>query len=95
MKTTALHAPLLTNAGYFWPRRGLYRDRVLAVVEFLTSDCAGLDGARVSIGNALEKPRFPPPPPRKKKTGGGFFFPPPDNKKRAASKEGFKAFQPT
>ncbi|MBM1311422.1 1-acyl-sn-glycerol-3-phosphate acyltransferase [Sulfitobacter mediterraneus] len=34
--------PVATNAGYFWPRRGLYRRPGVAVVEFLTPIEAGL-----------------------------------------------------
>ncbi len=34
--------PVSTNAGYFWPRRGLYRRPGVAVVEFLTPIEAGL-----------------------------------------------------
>lgn len=34
--------PAATNAGYFWPRRGLYRRPGLAVVEFLTPIEPGL-----------------------------------------------------
>lgn len=35
--------PVATNAGYFWPRRGLYRRPGLAVVEFLAPIEPGLD----------------------------------------------------
>jgi 1-acyl-sn-glycerol-3-phosphate acyltransferase len=35
--------PAATNAGYFWPRRGLYRRPGLAVVEFLDPIAPGLD----------------------------------------------------
>lgn len=34
--------PVATNAGYFWPRRGLYRRPGVAVVEFLTPIEPGL-----------------------------------------------------
>ena len=34
--------PAATNAGYFWPRRGLYRRPGLAVVEFLDPIAPGL-----------------------------------------------------
>lgn len=34
--------PAATNAGYFWPRRGLYRRPGLAVVEFLEPIAPGL-----------------------------------------------------
>lgn len=34
--------PVATNAGYFWPRRGLYRRPGLAVVEFLEPIAPGL-----------------------------------------------------
>lgn len=34
--------PVATNAGYFWPRRGLYRRPGLAVVEFLPPIAPGL-----------------------------------------------------
>ncbi|WP_025052107.1 lysophospholipid acyltransferase family protein [Sulfitobacter noctilucae] len=34
--------PVSTNAGYFWPRRGLYRRPGLAVVEFLDPIAPGL-----------------------------------------------------
>ncbi|MGJ5621468.1 lysophospholipid acyltransferase family protein [Sulfitobacter sp. MF3-043] len=34
--------PVATNAGYFWPRRGLYRRPGLAVVEFLEPIRTGL-----------------------------------------------------
>lgn len=34
--------PVATNAGYFWPRRGLYRRPGLAVVEFLKPIAPGL-----------------------------------------------------
>lgn len=34
--------PVATNAGYFWPRRGLYRRPGLAVVEFLSPIAPGL-----------------------------------------------------
>ncbi len=34
--------PVATNAGYFWPRRGLYRRPGLAVVEFLPAIAPGL-----------------------------------------------------
>ncbi|MEP5728448.1 MAG: lysophospholipid acyltransferase family protein [Sulfitobacter sp.] len=34
--------PVATNAGYFWPRRGLYRRSGLAVVEFLAPVDPGL-----------------------------------------------------
>lgn len=34
--------PVATNAGYFWPRRGLYRRPGVAVVEFLDPIAAGL-----------------------------------------------------
>ncbi len=47
--TAALYAqlgqscvPAATNAGYFWPRRGLYRRPGLAVVEFLEPIAPGL-----------------------------------------------------
>ena len=35
--------PVATNAGYFWPRRGLYRRPGVAVVEFLPPILTGLD----------------------------------------------------
>ena len=35
--------PVATNAGHFWPRRGLYRKPGLAVVEFLEPIEPGLD----------------------------------------------------
>ncbi|MFT6673868.1 MAG: 1-acyl-sn-glycerol-3-phosphate acyltransferase [Sulfitobacter sp.] len=35
--------PVATNAGYFWPRRGLYRRSGVAVVEFLPPIAPGLD----------------------------------------------------
>lgn len=35
--------PVATNAGYFWPRRGIYRRPGLAVVEFLDPIQPGLD----------------------------------------------------
>lgn len=35
--------PVATNAGYFWPRRGLYRRPGVAVVEFLPPILPGLD----------------------------------------------------
>ena len=35
--------PVATNAGHFWPRRGLYRRPGLAVVEFLAPIEPGLD----------------------------------------------------
>ncbi|MDF3412848.1 1-acyl-sn-glycerol-3-phosphate acyltransferase [Sulfitobacter sp. M57] len=35
--------PVATNAGYFWPRRGLYRRPGLAVVEFLPPIAPGLE----------------------------------------------------
>ena len=45
--------PVATNAGYFWPRRGLYRRPGIAVVEFLTPIAPGLErGAFMEI---LEK----------------------------------------
>ena len=34
--------PVATNAGYFWPRRGLYRRPGLAVVEFLPPIAPGM-----------------------------------------------------
>lgn len=34
--------PVATNAGYFWPRRGLYRRSGVAVVEFLDPIAPGL-----------------------------------------------------
>ncbi|GAA6176502.1 lysophospholipid acyltransferase family protein [Sulfitobacter pacificus] len=34
--------PVSTNAGYFWPRRGLYRRPGVAVVEFLPAIAPGL-----------------------------------------------------
>ncbi|MCX7561021.1 lysophospholipid acyltransferase family protein [Sulfitobacter sp. F26204] len=34
--------PVATNAGYFWPRRGIYRRPGLAVVEFLAPIAPGL-----------------------------------------------------
>ncbi|KIN63660.1 Acyltransferase [Sulfitobacter noctilucicola] len=37
--------PVATNAGYFWPRRGLYRRSGLAVVEFLPPIEPGLEKA--------------------------------------------------
>ena len=37
--------PAATNAGYFWPRRGLYRRPGLAVVEFLEPIAPGLPKA--------------------------------------------------
>tara|TARA_R110002049_G_scaffold23781_3_gene84484 strand:+ start:93929 stop:94660 length:732 start_codon:yes stop_codon:yes gene_type:complete len=37
--------PVATNAGYFWPRRGLFRRPGLAVVEFLDPIEPGLDKA--------------------------------------------------
>ena len=37
--------PVATNAGYFWPRRGLYRRPGVAVVEFLTPIAPGLERA--------------------------------------------------
>lgn len=35
--------PVATNAGYFWPRRGLYRRPGVAVVEFLAPIAPGLE----------------------------------------------------
>ncbi|MEM7520527.1 MAG: lysophospholipid acyltransferase family protein [Pseudomonadota bacterium] len=35
--------PVATNAGYFWPRRGLFRRPGVAVVEFLSPIAPGLD----------------------------------------------------
>lgn len=35
--------PVATNAGYFWPRRGLFRRPGVAVVEFLPPIAPGLD----------------------------------------------------
>lgn len=37
--------PVATNAGYFWPRRGLYRKPGVAVVEFLDPILPGLGRA--------------------------------------------------
>ncbi|MEP1765697.1 MAG: lysophospholipid acyltransferase family protein [Sulfitobacter sp.] len=44
--------PVATNAGVFWPRRGLYRRPGVAVVEFLPRIEAGLD--RETFSKALE-----------------------------------------
>lgn len=35
--------PVATNAGYFWPRRGLYRRPGVAVVEFLPAIAPGME----------------------------------------------------
>ena len=40
-----LFLPAATNAGYFWPRRGLYRRPGVAVVEFLDPIPPGLSRA--------------------------------------------------
>tara|TARA_R100000935_G_scaffold18833_1_gene36357 strand:- start:745 stop:1476 length:732 start_codon:yes stop_codon:yes gene_type:complete len=45
--------PVATNAGYFWPRRGLYRRPGVAVVEFLTPIAPGLE--RGTFMEILEK----------------------------------------
>jgi 1-acyl-sn-glycerol-3-phosphate acyltransferase len=45
--------PAATNAGYFWPRRGLYRRPGVAVVEFLDPIAPGLD--RASFMQRLEE----------------------------------------
>ncbi len=41
--------PVATNAGYFWPRRGLFRRPGLAVVEFLDPIAPGLPRAEFII----------------------------------------------
>ena len=45
--------PVATNAGYFWPRRGLYRRPGVAVVEFLTPIAPGME--RAAFMATLEK----------------------------------------
>ena len=44
--------PVATNAGYFWPRRGLYRRPGVAVVEFLDPIAPGL--SKLSFMKTLE-----------------------------------------
>lgn len=44
--------PVATNAGVFWPRRGLYRRKGVAVVEFLEPIASGL--ARADFVRELE-----------------------------------------
>lgn len=48
--------PAATNAGYFWPRRGLYRRSGLAVVEFLEPIQPGLakDAFMAELQNRVE-----------------------------------------
>lgn len=49
--------PAATNAGYFWPRRGLYRRPGLAVVEFLDPIAPGLtkEAFMENLENSVEE----------------------------------------